>query len=211
MLARCEIDKLLTSPDWRLKIGDQTEVLMKKLVLTLAFALMGTAAHAQEVGVLGGFAMTTADSRADGVSYGGKVNFRLGVPVAFELVDKLKFRTGLIYTQRHIEIKEGGMTGTAEFEYFDIPVLVQYKIHEMFGIFGGLTMAINSKKSAEIGGVSGDATGTESILPLVTVGVTTLFNDMIGFDFYYERGIGNIADDAKDFSTFGANFIYWIY
>jgi hypothetical protein len=180
--------------------------------LLMCFATgVSLSAGAQEVGILGGFHSTGADSKTSGTSIDNKVNFRLGVPIAFELVDKTKFRTGFIYTQRHVDVSGANFSGTINYEYIDIPAMLQYQVHEMFGVFGGLTMALNMKKS--ITGIPGmtKADGTESIIPLATVGVTTLFNDMIGFDFYYERGFGKVSKDVENFSTFGANFIYWIY
>lgn len=185
--------------------------MLKKIAAMLILTGLSWTAQGQEVGVLGGFHLTDADAKGSGVAVDSKVGFRLGVPIAFELVEGMKFRTGFIYTQRHLDVALAGPPATsltAQFEYIDIPVLVQYQAHEMFGIFGGLTMALNMKKDLDPGG---KASGTESIVPLVTIGATTLFNDMIGFDFYYERGIGKIADNAENFSTFGANFIYWIY
>jgi hypothetical protein len=33
---------------------------------------------------------------------------------------------------------------------------------------------------------------------------------MYGIEAYYEMGLGDIYDGAKNYSVFGANFIYWL-
>jgi hypothetical protein len=55
----------------------------------------------------------------------------------------------------------------------------------------------------------------KSLYPLVNAGVNLMFEDMIGFDLFYELGLGEFASDTannsyKDYSTFGLRFIYWM-
>lgn len=184
---------------------------MTKIIVALAVFLTGTQALAQEAGFSIGFHNATADSKVVGSTAEAKVGFRLGVPMAFELVDKMKFKTGFIYSQRFFDVTSGLETATAKFEYVDIPALAQFRLNEMLGFFGGLTMALNIGKNIEGSSSAGKATSMQGIVPLATVGVTTLFNDMIGFDFYYERSLAKISRDFDNYSIFGANFVYWVY
>ena len=183
----------------------------RSTAIALIFSIIGFSAQAQELGVSFGFHSSNAEATTSGVSTGSKVGYRLGVPFSFELVEGMKFKTGIGYSARHFDLTVGANKGTAEFDYIDIPALVQYNFNDIVGVYGGLTMALNIGKDIEgIPGVT-SADGAESIVPMATVGLSTTFNDMVGFDFYYEHGIGDIADGIKNYSVFGANFIYWIY
>jgi hypothetical protein len=181
---------------------------MKKTLLFMVTGmLMSTAAMAQEYGLALGFHQTSASTDISGASVDGKLNFEGGLAVGFELVPMLKFRTGFLYNQRHFKTKSGGSTLVDYgFDYFDVPINVQYNFNEMVGIFGGLTVAINSSDSTDPTQSNLDMT---KLLPLINAGVNFTFQDMIGFDLYYERGMGDIAKNVKDYSTFGGRFLYW--
>lgn len=184
---------------------------MIKIFSSLATVLLlSVPAWGQEFAATLGVHQTTADSNVSGTSVDGKLGFKAGALVGFELVDKVKFRSGLVYNQRHFDVKVGTNTLEYKFDYFDIPALAQYNVNEMFGLFGGLNFAVNINDD-----VSYPATMTsadpkaEKMIALLNLGVNLMFNDMIGFDFYYERGMGKLAKDLESYSTFGGNFIYW--
>lgn len=185
---------------------------MVKSLLILATGLMlSSAATAQEYGALLGVHQTTSDTDTTGASIDGQFNFKAGMLINFGLNDMAKFRTGLLYNQRHVEMKAGGTkVSEINFNYLDVPALFQYGMNEMFGIFGGLVVGINVGDEVKManGSAAGDS-GKKGLIPLVQLGANVTFDDMIGFDLYYERGLGSYADNLKDFSTFGANFIYW--
>lgn len=185
--------------------------------------LISTSAMAQEYGLTIGFQQNSADvENPEGVS--GKIDSKLGFSggglVAFELVENLKFRSGLIFNQRHIDYKVTSPDAAEgkyklKFDYLDVPVNVQYNFNEMFGVYGGMIMGIKASDSADApAGLDFDP-DMESLYPLLNVGVNMIFEDMIGFDLFFERGIGEFAtgDDSlsfKDYTTFGARFIYWM-
>jgi len=179
---------------------------MKSFLIAAAF-LISPFASAQEFGVLVGVHQTTADSDTTGVSVDGVFNFKAGLTVGFELAEAAKFRTGLLYNQRHVETKSGASKTDVNFAYLDVPALVQYNVNEMFGLFGGLVVAVNVNDDVDPApAVKVDA---ETLLPLLSLGVNLTFQDMIGFDVYYERGMGDIAKGLENYGTFGANFLYW--
>lgn len=181
----------------------------KILFLTLALMLSPLGAHAQEYGVLAGVHQTGADSNMTGDSVDGVFNFKAGFAAAFPLTNQVKFRTGLIYDQRHVKYKYStGAEVDLDFDYFDVPALVQYNVNEMFGFFGGLVIGINANDSAKPK-ASAPAIDATSLLPILSLGVNMMFQDMIGFDVYYERGMGDVSRLHENFHTFGANFLYW--
>ncbi|MGE4132649.1 MAG: outer membrane beta-barrel protein [Bdellovibrionales bacterium] len=180
-------------------------------ILSFIFLISSSSAFAQEWGATLGFHQTTADSNDSTATVDGKLNFKLGALVWFELVEGYKFRSGAIFSQRHIDINKSGYKYEYNFDYFDVPANVQYNFNEMIGVFGGLTFAINF--SDDVDAPSGAPANTdqdaEKMIPIMNGGVNFLFNDMIGFDVYYERGMGRFAKNLENHSTFGANFIYW--
>lgn len=185
--------------------------MIKSLLILAAGLLMSGTASAQEYGFLAGVHQTTANTDVTGASIEGVFNFKAGLAAAFGLNDQMKFRTGLLYNQRHVELKAlGAKQAEINFNYLDIPALVQYKVNEMFGLYGGLIVGVNVGDEVKLApGVTGVNVEKKSLIPLFQVGANLTFDDMIGFDLYYERGLGEVAENLKDYSTFGANFIYW--
>jgi hypothetical protein len=185
--------------------------MIKSLFIFAASLMMAASANAQEFGGLLGVHQTTADTDSSNVSVDGQFNFKAGVLVNFGLNDMAKFRTGLLYNQRHVELKAAGSKlAEVNFNYLDVPALFQYNVNEMFGLFGGLVVGVNvGDEYKKSNGVTTADIEAKSLIPLLQAGANVTFDDMIGFDLYYERGIGKYADGMKDFSTFGANFIYW--
>jgi hypothetical protein len=172
---------------------------------------MAPQAHAQDYGFTLGFQQTTASTDTSGTSVDGVFNFKAGLLMDFEMVPMVKFRTGAVYDQRHVEWKDSAGDKTkVNFDYIDVPVDIQYNFNDMVGLFGGLNIGINVNDKADFPtGTSSHDLGAKAIIPLVNVGANFTFEDMFGFDLYYEHGLGEFADHLKDFSTFGGNFIYW--
>lgn len=191
---------------------------MFKCFFGLAFALLlGASAHAQDFGLTFGLSGSKASAKNSGVSSGDtEFGFRLGGVAAFPLSDQLKFRTGVLYTQRHFDLKVDGtdVKATDKFDYIDIPFLAQFNFNENFGVFGGIVAAININDSIDLSGgggsLTGTAIGTKGLYPLIQIGVNGTFDNMYGIEAYYEMGLGDIYDGAKNYSVFGANFIYWL-
>lgn len=175
------------------------------LILTTAL-LISPYALAQEYGALLGVHQTSADSGVTGTSIDGVFNFKAGLAVGFALSDNAKFRTGLLYNQRHVETNTSGVKGKVNFDYLDVPALVQFNVNEMFGLFGGLVVGINVSDDTKPKATNVDA---KALIPLLNLGMNLMFQDMIGFDVYYERGMGQFAKNLENYGTFGANFIYW--
>jgi hypothetical protein len=163
--------------------------------------------HAQDFGALIGVHQTTADSKTANTTTDSGFNFKAGLTVNFELDQGSYFRTGILYNQRHFDTEVGSAKTKVKFDYIDIPANYQYNFTETFGLFGGLVVAANvgdSRSPAQSPKID-----AEGLVPLIDLGVNLTFQNMIGFDVYYERGLGKFADDLQNFSTFGLNFLYW--
>lgn len=169
--------------------------------------------HAQEYGALIGVHQTEAElGAASGSSVKGKMGFKAGLAMAFGLADQMRFRTGAIYNQRHFESSNGSQAGETKynFDYVDVPANLQFNFNDKVSVFGGMIIGVNINDDVKYPtGVTAADPDIEKMIPLLNAGVNLLFDDMIGFDFYIERGMGDIADGLKNYSTFGGNFLYW--
>jgi hypothetical protein len=195
----------------------------QKFFILIFGLLISAAAQAQDYGVTIGIHQTTAtvDSSitAANPNYGtgsvnGTLGFDLGLTASFELVPGFRFRTGALYDTRSFDYKltgsgRDGQTVGFRYAYIDVPVNAQYNFTPMVGIYGGLIVGIKASDSMNLpNGMTGGS--VKSLYPLANVGVNFTFNDMLGFDLYYESGLGEFADKAKNYSTVGAHFIYWL-
>jgi hypothetical protein len=178
------------------------------LVLIIGLVVSGSA-FAQEWGAAVGVHQTSADVDSTGTTVDSKLGFKLGMNVGFELGEGMKFRSGFLYNQRHFETNTGAVNAKYNFDYIDVPADFQYNINDMVGFFGGLVIGINVQDEVKVNSGTAADPDADKLIPIANAGVNLTFSDMIGFDFYYERGLGDVADHVKDFSTFGANFIYW--
>jgi hypothetical protein len=172
--------------------------------------IFSSLAWGQEWGATVGVHQTTADSNVTGASVDGKLNYRIGALLAFELGEGTKFRTGALYNTRHMDVTLPTGKYEYKFAYLDVPANIQYNFNEMVGVFGGMVIALNVGDDVDgPAGVTVRDPDAESMIAILNLGVNLTFNDMIGFDFYYERGMGRFADGLENHSTFGGSFLYW--
>jgi hypothetical protein len=187
--------------------------MLTRFVPALLIVLVGwgTFSSAQEMGISAGAQESNASGRNPGDSTSGDFGIRAGFIGSFLLEDNLKFRTGLMYTQRHFDYKtSGGDTYTFNWDYVDVPALIQYNFNEIFGLFGGVIIAINSSHAVS-GTPTYTVTGEKDLTPIFQAGVNLLFDNMYGFDLFYEQGFDTIDSNTKDLGAFGASFIYYFY
>lgn len=186
--------------------------MFKNLVL-IGCLVASSMASAQEFGMLVGVHQTDAEqSASNGSSLSGKMGFKAGLAVAFGLADQMRFRTGAIYNQRHFEITSGSPAVETKynFDYVDVPANLQYNLNDKVSLFGGMIIGVNINDDVKVpAGTNASNPDAEKMIPLLNAGVNLLFDDMIGFDFYLESGMGDIANGLKNYKTFGANFLYW--
>jgi hypothetical protein len=196
--------------------------MIRGLVFLTLFSVFSSVAMAQDYGVSIGVHQTTAatDPSQQGGSlsgYNGSITGLLGLDLgfvaAFDLVPNLKFRTGLIYDMKPFQEKiplSNGATSTVtfNFSYIDLPIDFQYNLNSMFGVFAGVVVGIKASDSVSSSYVPVVA-NMKALYPLVNAGMNFTFDNLYGFDAYYEYGLGDFADNVKNYSTFGLRFVYW--
>lgn len=189
---------------------------------------LSSAAFAQDYGLTIGVHQTNATvdvtgssdvnvKSLTGGSTSGMLGFDLGLTMSFELMPNFRFRSGALYNSRPFEYKGnttlvGAYSIKANYAWIDIPVNAQYNFTPTFGIYGGMIVAIKASDAYSVtpsGGTNPDL-GVKSMYPLLNLGVNFTFQDMLGFDLYYESGMGSFSDVAKNYSTFGMHFHYWL-
>jgi hypothetical protein len=177
-----------------------------KMKLIFALLLIGLSAHAEEWGLTAGVAQTYALSRVPNTTTADRTSFRGGLTSSFFFLDNLKIRTGILYTQRRFEIHEGEDSYTYDWKFIDIPGLLQYRYSDHIGLFAGFILALTIADRITPGL---EFTGTRKIAGLYQGGVSFLFDNMYGFDLYFERGFDNLDDNAAQPSGFGINLNYY--
>src|SRR6185437_7056660 len=90
----------------------------------LVLGLFGSAVQAQEIGITLGAQESNARSRTDGDSTSQNFGIHAGLTGSFQLEDSLKFRTGVIYMQRHFDLNTPNGNYTFNFDFIDVPALV---------------------------------------------------------------------------------------
>lgn len=191
---------------------------MKKLVFILVSVLVSSAS-AQEFGFVGGVHSGKGEDPNGNLTEDSVFSYRVGLGIKMDLTDTVNLRTGLMYVDRSTEYSFSTADIEYNFAYLDIPVLFEIKANEMIGFFAGPVVAFNMNENGKVSdpsnllglgtSVDRDVDDVESMYLLAQVGMSFNF-DMIGFELFYERGLGEfVKDDAENFSAFGANFVYW--
>jgi hypothetical protein len=187
-----------------------------KFAVLILISIFTLNVNAQEFGAMAGIHNGKSDLISSSLSSENVLGYRLGILMKTELTESVQFRSGLIYTVRNTEHESAGVfRSELDLSYLDIPVLFEFNMSEIVSVFAGPVVAINvgdNKKDTNLttgASTQGSIDDVESLYLLAQVGVSFNF-DGIGFDVYYERGLGEyIKDGAEDFSAYGANFVLW--
>lgn len=186
--------------------------MLKSLVILVSICA-SSLASAQEFGALVGVHQVEAESTgANSGKSDSKLNFKGGLAIQFDLGNQTHFRTGSIFTARNFEIvSAAGDETKVQFDYLDIPAGLQYGLNDKISIFGGLVVGVNLSDDIKYPATAASRPDpdAEKLISLLNLGVNLMFDDMIGFDFYMERGFGDVADNIENYSSYGANFLFW--
>lgn len=181
---------------------------MKHIFLILVLCVSTLSAQAQEYGILAGIHNTDIDAPTGAPAVDTELGWRAGLVGKYELSDGVHFRSGILYVDRKFSVGTAGNNLDIKMAYLDIPVLFQFQMNETISLFAGPVIGINVSKKIS-GAASGELQDTKGLYLLAQAGVNFTF-DQIGFDVYYERGFGEIADDSyEDYNIIGANFLFW--
>lgn len=166
----------------------------KAFLMGVVMLALGSAAFAQDVGVIVGMRADSAEAKTSGLSVGGKTNFQAGGVAKFELKDALQLRTGFIYTQRNYELKSGTTAlGDGKFTYFEVPVGLMYKFSDFGGAFIGPALAFNVSKECP-GGTCEEVSSAPMALQF---GASFKFAPQFGAEFYYETLMAKVAKEIE--------------
>lgn len=171
-------------------------------LVTAIMTFVSLHASAQFMGVELGVRQQSASAEAAGVSTSTEMAYQFGLVGAFPMTEMLSFRSGFLYTQRPIAVKSGGITTKYNFNYFDIPLTVLWRLNEFGGVYGGVNLALAASADCDNCGTSVDKKGA---MPLV-IGGTFKFAPSFGVDVYYEA-LRKFNDDFKEGSAVGANLL----
>jgi hypothetical protein len=180
---------------------------MKKLVLVLFAGITFATAHAQgpfQFGVKGGLNVSnvTVSNGFNGYSYSSLANFNGGVffKIPF-LAPGLSLQPEVVYSGQGFKGNDGSGSGgefSEHINYLNIPVLAKYTWPGGFFLETGpqLSLKLNAKEKEN--GVSTDVSSAYNGADfswVVGVGFK-IPQSPVGFDFRYNTGILNIANDS---------------
>ena len=165
-------------------------------------------------GVLGGLHRADLDAGANGVNTTAKVGFRGGVLANYTWNDSFSTRVGAIFAPRYVSLYGNVNTVELMYKYIDVPVLFQWNFSEKVALYAGPVLSFNIDDKFETTLGNAGAFGSidaKAFYPQAQVGIAFKTEKNVGFEFYYERGFGDITDGTlKDYNSYGANFIWWL-
>lgn len=180
------------------------EFIMKKLSLTFLAVLgfMTSPAMADiDYGLEVGIRQQSGD--VDNATTDSQMGMQFGASAHFPLSGPLHLRTGMLYTQRPLVVKNAGVDNKVSMNYLDIPVALMYKFEEYAGVYAGVSLAMNLDKKADVGSVN----NVKSPLMPFILGATFKFDENLGVGIYYENASGEAADGLKNYRAVGANLM----
>lgn len=175
---------------------------MKKISLALlaAFGLMAFPAFADiDYGLEVGVRQQSGDVDSP-LSADSQMGMQFGAYVHAPLSGPLHLRSGMLYTQRPLVVKNGVADNKVSMNYLDIPVALMYKFEEYAGIYAGVVLAMNLDKKADVGSID----NVKSPYTPLILGAAFKFHPNLGANIYFESG-GDVADGLKNYRAVGAN------
>lgn len=181
---------------------------MKKIAISILglFLLFASVANAQEAandirfGVKAGINVANISIKANGVSIspssvlGGTGGFFATIPVS----SAVSVQPELLYSMLGYKISSGGLSGTANYNYLVLPLLVKYGFAESgFAAYAGPQIGYLLSAKEKSGGMSEDAKdGLKKTDVAGIIGVE--YTLPVGFNLSarYQLGLTNIVKDA---------------
>ncbi len=176
---------------------------MKNILSLFAvlFTLTASAANYTDMALEVGFRHQNGD--VAGAETNAKLGYQFGLTATFPMAEKMSFRSGLLYTQKNIEVETTVITQDYKFTYVEIPLTALFKFADYGAVYGGLNLSLNLDDDC------GTATcsDVESLTTPIVVGATFKFAPQMGGNLYIEKLSGDIANNVKDFTAVGANLM----
>lgn len=182
---------------------------MKKWTLSL-LAMLSVSSFAMadvDYGLEVGIRSQSGDYDSTTVTTSSQMGLQFGATAHFPISGPLHLRTGMLYTQRPLLLKQGTVENKVTMNYLDIPLALMYKFEEYAGVFAGISLGMNLDKTAD----SGTVTDVKSPLVPMIIGASFKFAPNLGVALYYETAGGEAAKAAglglKDYRAVGANLM----
>jgi hypothetical protein len=180
---------------------------MKKLTLALVatLGLMASTAMADiDYGLEVGIRQQSGEANS-GITTDSQMGMQFGGYAHFPISGPLHLRTGMLYTQRPLNLKSSGVEIKTTMNYLDIPVALMYKFEEYAGIYAGISLAMNLDKKADSNaGMTFTIDNVKSPYTPFILGAAFKFAENLGANIYFETG-GDVADGLKNYRAVGAN------
>lgn len=180
---------------------------MIKITVWLSSFLACVVVQAADFGMEVGFRQQSGDYTT-AYSTNSVIGAQLGAVGQFALDGPLAIRSGLLYTQRPLEIKQKATGSTAKLNmtYFDIPVGLLYKFESYGGIFVGTGVSLLLEKSCT--GITGcEVDSAKSMVIPFQIGGTFKFAPQMGATIYYEMIGDDVAKDQSNYRAIGLNLL----
>lgn len=183
---------------------------MKTLAMSLlaTLGLMSSNAFADiDYGLEVGIRQQSGDVDAATFSAKSQMAFQFGATAHFPISGPLHLRTGMLYTQRPLVVKDDATEteNKVSLNYLDVPVALMYKFEEYAGVFAGVSLGLNLDSSCETAGCK--VTDVASPLVPLLIGASFKFAPQLGATLYYESAGGEVAKDLKNYRAVGANLM----
>jgi hypothetical protein len=138
------------------------------------------------------------------------MSFGAGVLGVAPLRESLALRSGFMLVQRYVDIAPTNVGTThIQFSYIDIPITPMWLFTSEAGLFAGPVIAMNVVKDCSSTTASCGATNVKSVAIPLTIGVQARLFDQLGAEVFFEKTSGDLADHVSDFSTVGANLLFY--
>lgn len=119
------------------------------------------------------------------------------------------FRTGLLYTQRPLQ-SHNIITGDEidyKLDYLDVPLQILFKPQEKFGLYFGMSAAINISKSCS-GNPNCNIYDVDTPYFPFVFGAIFKFNPRLGMHFYFDGAGNEVAQGLGDYKAVGLNLMF---
>ena len=180
---------------------------MKKILLALIVSLSTVPAFADyDFGLEVGIRQQSGDVDGTDLSSKSQMGMQFGGFLVIPIANQWHIRTGMLYTQRPLEVENDSTNKNAQLtmNYLDVPVAAMFKFEEYAGIFAGVSLGLNIDHSSDDKTVADIDNVNSPIIPML-FGASFKFAPNFGATLYFESTGGEVADGLKNYRAVGAN------
>ena len=180
---------------------------MKAIISLVIGFLLSFTASANDFAAAVGFRSNSADGAVAGQSVSSKSGIGAGVIGFFDMASQFQIRTGFLYNQRNVSIKDSGVEADLDLSYVDVPITGMYKFADYAGAFAGPVLALLASKDCKIAG--GCSYNPEGMVLGFQFGASFKFAPQLGAEVYYEMLPSQYWKGAlKNGRTVGVNLLF---